>query len=45
MPTLLSNGNKVLIHAAPLWVFWTSGGAGKTIFSSGGRGGKNRAGR
>src|SRR5882724_6296744 len=45
MPTLLSNGSAIFIHPAPPCLPCTSGGVGNTIFSSGRRGGTNRAGR
>src|SRR5258708_12330481 len=45
MPTLLSNGSTAVIHAAPDCAGCASGGVGKTIFSSGRLGGRNRAGR
>src|SRR5580700_845865 len=44
MPTVVSNGSSVAIRA-PACLPWTSGGLGSSIFSSGSRGGRNRAGR
>src|SRR5258708_35715477 len=45
MPTLLSNGIAMLIHPEPPCLPCASGGAGRTIFSSGRRGGTSLAGR